>query len=388
MYKLSSFTELAGKGKTQIEMSAEQRQSGLENLLSKAFNTPYLKLGRYKWIDYLKGIAIILVVYRHVLIGIERTHTYLPEYLVKANMIFYSFRMPLFFILSGLFISTSFVKRTFKQLAMIKFENLLYPYFIWALLQISVQILFGSFTNATRGFIDYSYIFYQPRELDQFWYLPALFNVTLIYVLIKKWLKPTNWAQILIGIVFYFLALYVNKFSMLSDWMEFYIFFAIGDATSKLFFNEKIQNFFKSPWLFTAIIPFFIIVQLYYLSHPETYFLDSQLGRLEFIGISLFGCVSMFVLAFRMQSWNKLSFLRIIGYHSLYIYVMHVFIAAMVRIVLMHVFLIHNPLILLLSEIFISITICIIFYNLLIKNNVFWFMFSFRKKESTAKSAE
>jgi fucose 4-O-acetylase-like acetyltransferase len=383
MYNLTSLNELTNKGKTQPEMSAEIKEPGKERFFSRAFHLPYLKVGRHKWIDYLKGIAIVLVVYRHALIGIERTHTYIPEYLVNANMIFYSFRMPLFFILSGLFISSSFAKRTFKDLALIKFESLLYPYFIWAVLQITVQILFGSFTNATRSFTDYSYIFYQPRELDQFWYLPALFNVSIVYLFIKSRFHPPAWLQVCIGLLFYFLALYVNRISMLSDWMEFYLFFAIGDTASKLFFREKVQRLLKSPWLLVGVLPFFVAVQLYYLSRPESYFLENQLGRTEFIGISLFGCFSMFVLAFRLQSWNILSFLRIAGYHSLYIYVMHVFIAALVRIALMHIFSIYNPLVLVLCGIIISITLCIMFYNLLIKNNVLWFLFKFRKREVT-----
>jgi fucose 4-O-acetylase-like acetyltransferase len=384
MNNLFTLTNLLNKGKASIDMSIEITDTVKQSFFSRAFNLPYLKTSRHKWIDYLKGIAIILVVYRHALIGIERTHTQIPDYLVNANMIFYSFRMPLFFILSGLFISSSFAKRTFKNLALIKFEALIYPYLIWAVLQITTQILFGSFTNAVRSAVDYGYIFYQPRELDQFWYLPALFNVTMIYLLIKNKLNPPAWLQIIIGALFYFLAMYVNKISILSDWMEFYIFFAIGDATSKFIFNERVQQFFKSTWMLVAVIPFFAAVQMYYLSFPESHFQDNQWGRLQFIGISLFGCISMFILSLKLQNYRTLDFLRVAGFHSLYIYVMHVFVAALVRIILMHVFSIQNPLVLVLCGILISITLCIMFYNLLIKDNVLWFLFTFRKKETGA----
>ena len=61
--------------------------------------------------DYLRGIAIILIVYRHVLVGLQKGMIVVPEILVHANMIFYSFRMPLFFILSGIFISRSLAKK-------------------------------------------------------------------------------------------------------------------------------------------------------------------------------------------------------------------------------------------------------------------------------------
>jgi fucose 4-O-acetylase-like acetyltransferase len=60
---------------------------------------------RLFWVDYAKGIAIILVVYRHILIGIERSGIEVSVWLRNANEMVYSFRMPLFFILSGIFIS-------------------------------------------------------------------------------------------------------------------------------------------------------------------------------------------------------------------------------------------------------------------------------------------
>jgi fucose 4-O-acetylase-like acetyltransferase len=305
-----------------------------------------------------------------------------PEYMVKANMIFYSFRMPLFFILSGLFIKSSLAKRTFRQLAVIKFDNLLYPYFIWAFLQITFQIVFSSFTNANRGPIDYSYIFYEPRQLDQFWYLPALFNVTMLYAYIKNKFNTPIWMQLILGLLFYYLSAYIKGISILSDWMEFYLFFAFGDAVSAFFFSEKAKKLLDSKLLLLVVAPLFILVQLYYLRHSEIYFLSGVLSRTEFIFISLFGCFFMFIVAFCIQNSASLSFLRIIGYHSLYIYVMHVFVSSFIRIVLIQFFYINDPLTLLLSGIILSIPACIVLYNLLIKDNILWFLLSMRKQNS------
>ena len=149
---------------------------GIRGFLSTGFNLPLIQKSRLQWVDYLRGIAIILIVYRHVLVGLQKGMIVVPEILVHANMIFYSFRMPLFFILSGIFISRSLAKKSFKELLGIKFEKLLYPYLIWTVIQITLQILFSGVTNSSRSVIDYTYIFYQTRYLDQFWYLPALFN--------------------------------------------------------------------------------------------------------------------------------------------------------------------------------------------------------------------
>ncbi len=367
-------------------------ESGFHRLLSRAFNAPILRKSRLAWVDYLKGIAILLVVYRHVLIGIQRSVAVaqaqgsnipdVPAYLEKANMIFFSFRMPLFFILSGIFISGSLAKRTLKQVIGIKFENLLYPYFVWVFLQVTLQIVLGGNTNSNRSLIDYTYIFYQPRALDQFWYLPALFNTTVIYLLVKTQLKPPVWGQFFIGATLYFTSPYLHSVSMISDWMEFYIFFALGDAVAVFFFKESTQRFLKNPYSLLLITPIFFLTQVYYLAHI------TEPGKADFLVIALIGCLSMFILAFRMQSWNVASFLRIIGYHSLYIYVTHVFIAGLVRLSLTKFLHIHNPFILLACGIFFGITIPIIFYNLLILDGPLWFLFSYKKRPIRQASPE
>src|SRR5256885_17248285 len=94
---------------------------------SAAFNLAILNKKRLAWVDYLRGIAIILVVYRHALAGIRRSGINVPNYIENANLIFYSFRIPLFFMLSGLFISFSLQRKGLKKLILSKFELLIYP---------------------------------------------------------------------------------------------------------------------------------------------------------------------------------------------------------------------------------------------------------------------
>ena len=360
--------------------------------LYKAFNLSILQKDRWAWVDYLKGIALVLVVYRHVLIGIQRSVASaqahgdhipdVPTWLETANMIFFSFRMPLFFILSGIFISGSLAKRSLKQVLGIKFENLMYPYFIWVFLQVTLQIILGSNTNSDRSLVDYTYILYNPRHLDQFWYLPALFNTTAVYLLVKTYLKPPVYGQFLIGLAFYFLSPWLHDISMISDWMEFYIFYALGDAVSSWFFKDSTQRRLSNPYVLLGITPVFFLTQVYYLAHPQ-----SEPGKADFLAIALIGCLSMFILAFRMQAWNILRFLRVVGYHSLYIYVTHVFVAGLVRLSLTRLLHIHNPFILLATGIFFSVTIPIIFYNLLVVNGPLWWLFSFRKDKPRPKPA-
>lgn len=350
-----------------------QLKDNIKNGFSKAFNLEVLTYNRWNWVDYLKGLAILLVVYRHVLIGIERSGMTVPTWVVNLNMIFFSFRMPLFFILAGLFINSSLAKRTVAKLATIKFHHLLYPYVVWAFIQVSLQITMSGSTNSNRGLIDYLYILYQPRALDQFWYLPALFFASMVFVLIKTTCKAPSWVQLLLGIIFYFVAPYLDRVSIVSDWMAFYVFFALGDALSVSFFKKNAQAFLKNIWSLVLLAPVFILVQVYYLNYPT--------GNLELLGVSLVGCLFMFILAFHLEKWNVLRFLRILGYHSLYIYVMHVIVSAFFRLVLTKYFGVDEPLVLLAAGIAFGVTVPVVFYNTVGKNQLGRFLFSAEKKE-------
>ena len=347
--------------------------------ISKGLNLPALQKSRLHWVDYLKGIAILLVVYRHILIGMNRSGFQIPSYLFSANMIFFSFRMPLFFILSGIFLGGSLAKRTPGQLALLKFENLLYPYLIWATIQVSLQIAMGHlshFTNADRTLRDYTYILYQPRNVDQFWYLPALFNTTIVYIFTKTQLKFPIYAQLTFGVALYFTAPFVQGVSMLSDWMEFYIFFALGDALSKQFFQPSFQKVLRNPLSLVLISPVFIYAQIFYLGH--------DVNTIEFLVIALIGCVTMFMIAFLLERMNVANWLRILGYHSLYIYVIHVMVAAVVRNVMTHVFHIHNVYVVLLTGIALGLLLPILFYNYLVQDGPLWFLFYFRKDRASS----
>jgi len=357
--------------------------------ISKAFNLPALKKSRLYWVDYLKGIAIILVVYRHSLLGIDRSGLYVPPYLENANMIFYSFRMPLFFMLSGIFVSRTLAKKSVQQFIASKFETLIYPYFIWVFIQITLQIILSGYTNSERSFIDYTYIFYQPRNLDQFWYLPALFNATIIYVLIKKFITQKWWMLLMTGVGFYFLSSHLQQISMISDWMEFFVFFALGDTISRFFFQERVQQFFKNYSTLLFALPVFVFVQIYYLNHPAIQDLIHPLSQLQFLIIALTGCFTMLAFSFRLQCWNIFSWLRVLGYHSLYIYVMHVMVAALIRTILVHFLGLHNVVISLVICIIGASVIPVIIYNLFILNNVGWFLFTYKnpKKQKPNKIA-
>ncbi|MEI6430434.1 MAG: acyltransferase family protein [Pseudanabaena sp. ELA607] len=89
---------------------------------------------RIDWLDYAKGIGIFLVVLGHVIRGLyDSANLATPGQFAAIDSWIYSFHMPLFFFLSGLF-SYSANRKSIKDFFADKFRNIIYPYLIWSVI--------------------------------------------------------------------------------------------------------------------------------------------------------------------------------------------------------------------------------------------------------------
>ncbi|MEJ7735803.1 MAG: acyltransferase [Chitinophagaceae bacterium] len=351
---------------------------------------------RHSWIDYARGIAIFLVLYRHVFEGIKRSglNTENYSFLEHANIIFFSFRMPLFFIISGIFIIKSLQKRGLREFIQNKWQLLLYPYILWAAIQISIQWLLGDYVNAQRSYKDYLYIFVLPREIDQFWYLYALFNVSILYAITSIKLKLSRLAQLILGLVFFFISSQVVQNSIhlgglkhggfFYDILHYYIFIAIGDVIASFIMKKENVKLFSSWKSFIIILPVFAACQWYFLqvnvSHNSTSYVEDY-QPFRFLLIALSGCIFMTVVSFILQKYNTAKWLHFIGFYSLYIYLMHVLASAATRIFLTKVFGIGSVPLLLLLGITMGLIVPILFYTFATRFGAWW-LFSLQKPEN------
>lgn len=364
----------------------------LKKWISRAFNSRIIDANRHVWVDYLRGIVIILVVYHHAFLGMAKHGIAVPNVVVDVNMAAYSFRMPLFFIFSGLFTGLSLATKPVRRIIWNKYNLLLYPYIIWSFLQISLQLIFSEFTHSQSSFLDYLSILYQPKQIAHFWYLPALFNSTLVFILIKTKFNIKGGHHLILGVIFFLVAPFINSISMMSNWMRFYIFLVIGDLICNFIMQKQAQKELKKIGYFLAFLPVFFAAQSYYFFSLGARAIENQsasFGKINllpylfreasFLMISLVGCATLILFSFLMERWNRFKWLRIVGYHSLYIYIMHVIVVASNRIILTRFFGIDNYLVILISGITLGVIIPVLFYNLLGKKYL-WFLFSTKKK--------
>jgi len=354
-----------------------------------------MKPARLSWIDYTRGIAIILVVYRHVFEGLKESGVPVQGFmfLEYANIFFFSFRMPLFFIVSGIFLSLSFKKRGFQQFVETKARMVLYPYFLWGFLQLTLQMLFTKYTNGHPTPSSYLNLFYLPREVGQFWYLYALFNVSVLNAFARNVLKIPVTFNILIGLLFFYLSSVVYqeniKIGLFFDILHNYIFFALGDLVSRYLFDKKNYVYFESgKGLLLMLIPF-LMAQVYFLlqninNTASKYMFVEYYQPGIFLIIALIGCAFIINLTFYLQKKNSLKWLTFLGKHSLYIYVAHVIAFAGVRIVLSNLLGIDNLIILLISGILAGLFVPLVVYKLALRMNMPW-IFTLEKVQKQAQ---
>lgn len=328
----------------------------------KGKSSPASRMG---WIDYAKGIAIVLVVYRHVEFGIRNSGIPLNQWVINLNDMLYSFRMPLFFLLSGLFFQKSIERKGEKRFLVSRINTLLYPYILWALIQITLQIMFPGVANAHRSVRDYMNILIQPRNLDQLWYLFALFNVTLLYLLTSRLFKYDNIARLVLSLIFLALAPLVKEISTVYDILLHYIFFCIGNITASWFFSDKTQDRLSSMSGLLILLPVFVLCQYYFLYHQ-------QMNLYLYAVIALIGSMFVIMVSFQLEKYQVLPILKLFGHYSLYIYLLHVPIVSVIRYVLLQYWLGINEIVLLVLLILIAIFFSIIIYRVLMQMKMRW----------------
>jgi fucose 4-O-acetylase-like acetyltransferase len=320
-----------------------------------------------QWVNYAKGITIILIVYKHVLTGIQDAGIGINYYLDQVNHGLMSFSMQLFMMLSGLFFYKSFQKRSYFSFLKNKISTILYPYLIWASIQLGVQIILSAYTNHHRNFSDFSFLLIHPRQLDQFWFLYALFIVVILHATFHYLLKVSKWLFILIGVGMYFIAPLFESSDFLFLLFYFYVFYALGDLlANELVKEDMIQKLGSLKFLIVGT-PVFIFLQWFWLS-------NSDLSNMGVFLIALLGCLYVINVSCVLDRYQILTGLIKIGKHSMHIFLMHILIIAALRILMIKFLGLTEPNILLLAGVVLGVYIPIIIYQLI--NKRFWWIFS------------
>lgn len=182
--------------------------------------------GRQVWPDAARGIGIVLVVWGHIVWGLVLSGSPVPRFIAEPLMFsIYTFHMPIFFFLSGLWISHG-MKAGPKQFLISKGKTVLYPYIIWAVFQGLVNLLMSRFVNSPMSWTDILLIPVQPSF--QFWFLYALMLMAVIVA--AFW--PHRVALGVFAIVLCIIALLIEDIRDAGVWGKIALYFVYYIAGS------------------------------------------------------------------------------------------------------------------------------------------------------------
>jgi len=286
-----------------------------------------LNLGdRADWIDYAKGLGIILVVYSHVSRGVINAgvHVPLPE-LMLLDSVLYTFHMPLFFLLSGLLFQSSFEKRGARSLVFSKIDSIVYPYILWSLLQGFTESILSDFTNGKVKISDVLALLWQPRS--QFWFLYTLFLVFALSAVLEKFVcKRYRAIVLLIAVLLYLVGASLGDIRVLEDFSYHFVYFYLGIFLA----NERHRIESVGVWVLPAVTFVFGLAQwFFHVKAGNTYedrgVLSLLLAFISIIQICIFS---------KFLSDRKWALFRLLGISSMAIYLMHILVGAGTRILL------------------------------------------------------
>ena len=279
---------------------------------------------QYEWVNYAKGIGIVLVVYGHVARGVFNAGMTEDDKLFKlVDAVIYSFHMPLFFFLSGLFFVGSLCKRGGKGLVGSKLGTIVYPYILWSLIQGGLSYSLQGITNFKTTVTDVLSLLWLPH--DQFWFLYALFVVFVFYTLAYSLFQ-----NILVLFVLS-LFLYIFKGDLRVSWsvanaaINFGVYFCAGMLFSHYKANDFKVNYF---WVLATVVVFALSQ---YCFHSQFYTGDVVKLMMALIGIGMVVVISKLL-------GERFNILRQLGRSSLEIYLVHVIFGSGFRIIVQYLF--------------------------------------------------
>ena len=281
--------------------------------------------GRDAWVDYAKAIGILLVVYGHAARGVYNAGIPMDTVLYeRVDSIIYSFHMPLFFFLSGLFFLHSLGRRGPLALTLNKIDTIIYPYILWSLIQGLTEVGLAGYTTGHATLSEVLSL-WDPRV--QFWFLYALFLVMLTAIIVYR---TAAWPLLLVVLAAAVVAyVYQNRIPSFlhSDYVvKNFVFFALGAWFSAV--RDRVSRH-PGPWAAVGVIAF---VAVQYVFHVELglVYADKGVASLLVAIVSILAVTSVSMLLARAPAPWVLA----LGGASMAIYLMHILAGSGARIIL------------------------------------------------------
>jgi fucose 4-O-acetylase-like acetyltransferase len=299
---------------------------------------------RNEQIDFLKAVAILLVVFAHsIQCGSGAVYEQQQEFF--GNVIYkfiYSFHMPLFMLISGFLFYFSIRNHTWTENLKSRITTLLIPIIVWSVVPFLTEILESDSMTGIQLLN-----FFVLKAIHNLWFLWAIFYCSLVVIAVNKLFKDS----ILVYLLLFVFILIIPDIAKSELYKFMYPYFVAGYLFNK--YKPKFVPFLQTKFVWQLIFllslgAVFASLLLLYDQNSYIYITGICIFRdtfsLEQLGIDLFRYVTGFVGSAWVILLVKLTFQKIpeklvkaflfVGQNSLGIYIIsgYILVLAVPRI--------------------------------------------------------
>jgi len=284
--------------------------------------------GRVDWVDYAKGICIVMVVMMHSVLGVELAagQTGFMHLVVAFAK---PFRMPDFFLISGLFLSVV-IDRDWRLYLDRKVVHFAYFYVLW----VTIQFGFKAPSFAAESSWTHVGLLYLESFIEPFGTLWFIYLLPVFFVVTKATRKMPPLAIWLVAAALEMMHV-ATGWTVIDEFCARFVYFYSGYwfAASVFALSERAR---ARPGLALAGLALWALLDgsLVYQGYSE--------WPLISLGLGLAGACAIVILGTLLARAQWLTFLRFCGEHSIVIYLAFFLPMASTRTLLLHSGLIHD----------------------------------------------
>ncbi|MCX7305424.1 MAG: acyltransferase family protein [Hyphomicrobiales bacterium] len=288
---------------------------------------------RYDWVDAAKGLSIILVVMMYAAYNVGK---YTGEVGVLHYVIGFAtpFRMPEFFLISGLFLS-QVIQREWRRYADRRVVHYLYFYFLWVAIDYVLKVGIAG-RDIPGVFSGIAFAIVQPYGVLWFIYMLAVFS----FVTKLAWqAKLPHWLVIAVAAALQMAQIESPSYAV-TQFCAHFVFFYLGYAGSRYVF-QIVDAASRRPALAWGALAIWALAEAFLVfwpdGHPEP--MEMHMGLAAFpplhLVLAVAGSIALCVLGSLLMRLPYTNWLRWLGEHSIVVYLSFTLPMSAVRIIAM-----------------------------------------------------
>ena len=218
-------------------------------------------MNRITWIDNLRGLSILAIIFLHSTIAVHNNAGHFTAFSSLLNEMLAPVRLGLMFFVSGLFVDAG-LRKGLGPFFNNKVRSILYPFVVWVAVYGGLKILFSSMANTPQSPMNII-LSHLTGGGDMTWFLHSLFIFFIViifarhlpFLLVFALCMALSWALPALdpeGVFASFDNTHINKSLYL------FVFFYLGDyvVRKQVDIAEKVQH---GPTLLISLVSFIVL---------------------------------------------------------------------------------------------------------------------------------